>query len=88
MAVQNFGEFRGSKLWTLQFFGGGKFWTLSFLRVASSGLCFFLLFRHIGKLGGGKKSGTPCTRLFLEQPLVSPMSANYAHCNFVTLTKS
>ena len=28
------------------------------------------------------------TNVFAEQPLVSPGSANYAHCNFVTLTKS
>ena len=55
-------EFRGGKLWTQPFFWGGKFWTLSFQRVASSGLCFSP-FWHIGKLGGGKNSGTPCTIL-------------------------
>jgi hypothetical protein len=50
--VQNFGELRGGKFWTLPFFEDGKFLTLSFEKVASSGLCCFL---H-----SGKNSGPPC----------------------------
>ena len=49
-----------SKFLALPIFGGGKFWTQSFQSVASSGLCCFSPFWHIGKLGGGKKSGPPC----------------------------
>ena len=58
-------EFRGGKFWTLPFFEGGKFCTrllYSFKGVASSGLCCFSPFWHIGKLGGGKNSGTPCSK--------------------------
>ena len=40
-----------TNFWTQPFLGGGK----SFQGLASSGLCFFSGFWHIGKFGGGKK---------------------------------
>ena len=58
--VQNLPPLNSPKFWTLPIFGGGKLWTQSFQRVASSGLCCFSPFWHIGKLGGGKNSGPPC----------------------------
>ena len=48
---QNFNKFRGGKLWTLPFNEG---------QVQDS--VVFFSFWHIGKYGGGKNRGPPCTK--------------------------